>query len=1217
MTLPAIRPLTRSLLVLGLGLSFGAAGCGASEDPPEPGNGSADAAQAIAAVGPGGSLKRIVGPGGLTSPGLEPGTMLGAGAKLEPGQVVTTPKGTLAEIELGNGTLVRVGEDSTLALPTDAAPLSLERGEVYVRGASRIQSGPDTLTILRGEARAVSTGEAADSWREYGVIFGEAQLETGGKTVPLWPGATLETPLKETETEPKPLMTLRALEETTWARSFEAATQLAETVPRGTGSLTARRAGTNIERQRLKLTEQTINVNISGRLAHTEIEQAFYNETGTELEGIYRFPIPADASLSGLQLLVGNRWMEGAMVDKQRGKQIFQQIVDATVPRDPALLHWEKGNVFKLRIFPLPPKRARRVKIAWTQVLPVIGDKVRYRFPLGGSGATGTPIDKFRFAVNVDTTDLAEDQIAAIHTPMLDLDRKASSGRVELQTTRDGYLPTYDLGVDIPVATAQRRVESSTHLDRDGQAYFMVALRPELKVDQPRRPVDTVYVLDRSHGTTPELWATARGIVQASLATHGPEDRVALMACDTACDAWKAGLIPTGDGASAAATAFMDKQLLAGASDVGNMMRRAAQTFDGGGRERERIVVYLGDGVPTSGEMSTDGLRRAVREPLAGIRVQAVALGARSDMMVLRSLVEQTGGDLLAADPRDEPGNLVRELRLRAQIPVARGVEIELPPGLSHVHNQRPGGIRPGDSIVLLGRLDRPVRDPIVVRARMTDGTPVEETFDIDLQADRTRTAPHLPRTWAQAEIEHLTSTRGFDAKREIVDLSKRYTVLSRWTALIVLENDAMYREFGVRRRAGEKDGWNGNLADAEGGGGKGEGSPLGELGVGADGIGTRGSGSSSSGFGGRGATQPPPPTAAPSAPPSPDDLREAERRADRAPEPEPPAEDFDTPTAKPDPKPRPTRKPKSKKSSAKRPKPAGGLDLFEPGGGGRGVSRDEARPMIAKPRPVRQFSVREAKGPSQRELDRVADLQRARDAEPTKRAAHRSLVRTAARAGHAQTMPYALAWVGADPDHGDAILALADAMAADGDPQALRHYASAAEVRPFSERLHRQLATAFGSKGDWERACSHRLALVSIDPKSSQAGRDLERCRARDLPRASIPSSSDVRVELTWTAGDTDLDLALVDSRGRRLSVLRPRGVRVQESRGEERIGLSRLSGSVYVEVTAPHGARSIPAKVKIRTPEGTRSFDITVDAGTKRVARVSRSKRRPRRPW
>ena len=208
------------------------------------------------------------------------------------------------------------------------------------------------------------------------------------------------------------------------------------------------------------------------------------------------------------------------------------------------------------------------------------------------------------------------------------------------------------------------------------------------------RPVHYAFVLDRSHSITPELWTVARSVVQAMSTSLGQDDRMTVLACDSACDVAPGGLA-TAAQAMPAADAFLDQQILAGASDVGGMMRSAAEALNGADAginpqtAPERVIVYLGDGSPSAGELAPDELLRHLERPLAGTRVQAVALGARSDLLLLDALTRRTGGDLLRADAKDDLRGLVRELRLRAEVPVARDVSLTLPRGLVYVHPQQ------------------------------------------------------------------------------------------------------------------------------------------------------------------------------------------------------------------------------------------------------------------------------------------------------------------------------------------------------------------------------------------------------------------------------------------------------------------------------------------------------------------------------------------------
>src|SRR5690606_33415368 len=219
--------------------------------------------------------------------------------------------------------------------------------------------------------------------------------------------------------------------------------------------------------------------------------------------------------------------------------------------------------------------------------------------------------------------------------------------------------------------------------------------------------------------------------------------------------------------------------------------------------------------------------------------------------------------------------------------------------------------------------------------------------------------------------------------------------------------------------------------------------------------------------------------------------------------------------------------------------------------------------------RPVRQLKTRPISSPDTRTLARVEALRLAVDADPTQRSAHGKLVRAALRAGHGESLAFARAWAEVDPDHAPALMSLADAMATDGDPMALRAYESALEVQPFAPRHHAELALAYEVEGDLRRACSHRRAVVSIAPQDGEHHAELARCLAREgrsrdaldalddgrsratkdtgavakasaevgartVPPVSVSlhRGAELQLDLQWT-GEGELDLAVIDAKG------------------------------------------------------------------------------------
>ncbi len=1296
------------------------------------------------------TLQAVIGSGGIRTPELPAGAFLGQGAKLHAGQTIEVPAGAMVELLLASGATLRVNENTQLRMPeTQDGRLRLDRGELVAlvpAGQKPVGvevSDDEWLEINSGEARSLARPDK----RVHDVVYGASRLYRGSEIVALGPGSHVDSSrARDSVTAPKAKGTetivtevsLAPLEATEWSRQFETAARMldADAVPAGIGSLTARRAGTSFQRQTIELVDHKVDVAISGRIAHTQIEQTFYNKAPAVLEGTYRFPLPSDASISGLDLLVGRQWMEAAMVEKSRAQRIFKSIVDATIPRDPALLHWERGNIFKLKIFPIPGRGERSIRLSYTQVLDTVGDTLRYRYPMSGSssGAAGDAVGNFEFTVTVDRRDLPAGSEEALVSPMLELERTLQGEQIQLHTRKTNFRPTHDLGVDIPLPREEQRLHAETHLDRDGQAYFMVAMTPTLEGlgagASGERPVDYAFVLDRSHSTTAELWTVARSLVLALGESLGDRDRVTLLACDSACEAAPGGLSELTTTRLGELDTFLEEQKLAGASDLGGMLQAGADALlnrppgasagalgSADGRERERVVVYLGDGSPTAGELRTDALLTQLQREFGagGAQLQLVALGARSDLLVLQALAREFGGDLMQADARDDFRGLVRELRARAAVPAARDLELGLPEGMVQVHPKRLATVRSGETITLTGKLAHPVNGEVTLRAKGPDGAALEERFAVHLEAAKSDTSgrhAHLPRTWAREEIDFLTATQGGDARKDIITLSKEYTVLSRYTALIALENDAMYREFNVVRKRGRKDTWDGRLdkrdpaapssitpAEAEA---EEEVAPLGSsappppdataaapsaepsddafekaFGESQKEEKNKDAGGSGAGrgFGGAPAQQPSP-DADPAPPPR---LEDALAGGDEGEESDgldrfdldlgdsededaeaPPQTSTKRDTKK---KKKSSRAPEAKRPSSRPSKPKEDNSLRDPfdsgdkvpggvpGGVSGGVpgSWGGGKKKGWRPHRAPRLVTSKASEPSSRTRSRIAELQRTRDATPTNRNAHLRLVRSAARAGVPETFEFARSWAKSDPDYAPALIAFADQLAARGDAMAPRTYASAVEVRPFDRTLQTRIARAYESKGDLTRACAHRQALVSIAPSRGAYHVDLARCLARvgqledareatrrgleqatrdtktlrslerslaassvvESRQSPLHSSPQLKVKLSWT-GEADLDIAIIDSRGRRLSALYPKNVRVREAASSETLTVATVHNKLLIEVSrADQGSAPVSARVSVTSGGRTRNFDLTVGREAQRIASVKWTRR------
>src|SRR6202040_3124583 len=110
----------------------------------------------------------------------------------------------------------------------------------------------------------------------------------------------------------------------------------------------------------------------------------------TQLEGVFHFPLPPDASISGFGMWIGDNLVEADVVEKQRAREMFETILREK--RDPGLLEWSGGNIFKARVFPIPAGSEKRIKITYTQVLPIKGNRYRSSYGLQSEMLTQHPL---------------------------------------------------------------------------------------------------------------------------------------------------------------------------------------------------------------------------------------------------------------------------------------------------------------------------------------------------------------------------------------------------------------------------------------------------------------------------------------------------------------------------------------------------------------------------------------------------------------------------------------------------------------------------------------------------------------------------------------------------------------------------------------------------------------------------------------------------------
>jgi len=93
----------------------------------------------------------------------------------------------------------------------------------------------------------------------------------------------------------------------------------------------------------------------------------FANPYDRVLHGDLYFPLSEGATISGCALDIDGKLIDGVAVEKHKGREVFEQIVRQNI--DPGLIEWTKGNNFKTRVFPIPAKGTRTIRVRYVTEL--------------------------------------------------------------------------------------------------------------------------------------------------------------------------------------------------------------------------------------------------------------------------------------------------------------------------------------------------------------------------------------------------------------------------------------------------------------------------------------------------------------------------------------------------------------------------------------------------------------------------------------------------------------------------------------------------------------------------------------------------------------------------------------------------------------------------------------------------------------------------------
>ncbi len=555
-------------------------------------------------------------------------------------------------------------------------------------------------------------------------------------------------------------------------------------------------------------TRSEVSVRIEGRVAVVEVSEWFRNRGGAVAEGHYLYPLPGEAVFQGFSLFQGDLELRGEIMDAQRARAIYEEIVRRRA--DPALIELAGQGLLRARVFPIEPGDERKVSLRYTQVLGRAGDALQFLYATGPRGPVGPgqarpfvhPADAGEVHHGPGAAQGAATEAVQTRFRIEVMDASAflapfsPTHPITVERGRDGMVVELDqpelsgrFSLFLPLARDRVGLSLATHRPPGEEGYFMLTLSPG-RAPGRAEPRDLTVVVDVSGSMSGEKMEQARAALHGLLSTLADEDRFRLLAFSNAVRMEREGWARPGRRSLRQAREWVDRLVADGGTNIDGALREAFRPEQA--EDRLPVVIFLTDGLPSVGERNPERLADRAEREAGRARVFAFGIGHDVNTHLLDRLGEAGRGSTDYVQPGEDVERAVGLLAAKVRHPVLTDLEIGgAPVRLREVYPARLPDLFAGEELIVFGRYRGDGSGSVSIR-----GSRGGREADFAVEADFPRTGDaneFIPRLWASRKLGHLMRQVWTEGEtpglvEEIRAVALRYGLPSPYTSYLVQE---------------------------------------------------------------------------------------------------------------------------------------------------------------------------------------------------------------------------------------------------------------------------------------------------------------------------------------------------------------------------------------------------------------------------------------------
>jgi Ca-activated chloride channel homolog len=560
-----------------------------------------------------------------------------------------------------------------------------------------------------------------------------------------------------------------------------------------------------------------VKAQVSGFLSRVTINQEFENPFKEKIEAVYTFPLPQNAAVDDMTMVVGDRTVRGKILRREEAQAVYEAAKNNG--QTASLLNQERPNIFTQSVANILPGEQIKITISYVETLKYEDGSYEFVFPMvvGPRYVPGTPAGAQGDGFSSDTDRVPD---GSRITPQPAPAGMRAGHDVSLQVSLDAGVPidglsskTHDVNIERPddhraqvtlkdlatipnkdfvlrydVAGAKISDAVLTHSTGTGGFFTLILQPPERVTVEDVTPKELVFVLDTSGSMSGFPIEKAKETMKLALDNLYPYDTFNLITFSGDEHILFPEPVPATKENLAKAQAFLETRQGSGGTEMMKAIKASMDPSDK--QDHVRVVCFMTDGY-VGNDLEIIG--EVQKHPNA--RVFAFGIGGSVNRFLLDNMAKYGRGEVEYVALNDDGSAAARRFYERVRSPLLTDISLDWNGlAVSDVYPKNVPDLFSAKPVIVTGRYSGNGRGTIRLKGKMSGRDFVRE-IPIDFSSPQTHDV--LATLWARTRIADLMSqdfngaqrgTMKEDVKQSIVQLGLDYRLMTQFTSFVAVE---------------------------------------------------------------------------------------------------------------------------------------------------------------------------------------------------------------------------------------------------------------------------------------------------------------------------------------------------------------------------------------------------------------------------------------------